>query len=435
MKKPFSIAYLLLVLSFFGCKMQNNLPLSAVTDLKIVSTYEKELELYDYFRVDAKVIKNSGIKWKTSGLGGTYSWNNLDVKVKNGYFKKGYVFFERNEKVKNVMVYINSIERPEIIDSVSVSIPYVTKIKLKSERDNLVATEKPTLNCEITFSSNKTYSTKNNKTLYDKLLIETPDALMFTNNEYNWCHNFYDVFYNKATVKSYLKSNIAISDSISLPIDYASNLVFKVNGVYGRNGQNGEDGYDGTLEQPNGFHAGSGQNGENGYKGADVLLKIKSFPFDNDLIYKIDLYSANIHNKAFLNVSKGASIQIFSNGGKGGNGGDGGKGGNGIDGSSGISPGYGGDGGNGGNAGFGGNGGNITIVLDTLAEKSKQAIYIENSGAIAGLPGNYGKSGRGGRRQSANLLQFIFTGRSGTSGNNGLSAQNGKQGQINWKIE
>lgn len=436
MKKVFFQPILIFAL-LASCKMQKDLSLGAVVQLKAVVNGVNDLETKDCFKLDAIVVKNSGTKWKTAGIGGLYTWNNLLLDVQNATFKNGLVYFDRkNLEGRTIKVVVKSKERPEIADSTYVTIPRITQIKLATSTNIFSPSSTPKIDCDFIFSTGKRFNIKPNTALWDRLKFQTI-ALEKTEKGFVWAKDLVDLFYNKAQIIASLDNNTSVRDTLIRSIDYSENLVFDASGVNGLHGRNGDDGYDGTTSEPNGYHAGSGGCGQNGFDAPNVEVFTKYLAFEgNDFVNMFVVAQNGKSAKRWLNITKGAKLILYLNGGTGGNGGNGGDGGDGIDGSSGVAPGYGGNGGNGGCAGYGGNAGIAVMKCDSVTyKKIKNIVSGEFRAGFPGVIGQGGKSGRGGYRNSPNLLQILFTGRSGSRGNDGQAGRYGKNGKLIWEVK
>ncbi len=435
MNKLFRLSIIsILALELFSCKIDKSLPLSAVINVKAVPGVVSNLELNNSFKIDAMLTKNSGTVRKTEGLEGFLSWKNFNVSVQNGTFKNGEVFFDRNlMKGDSVKVVLRSIDNPAIKDSVSILIPKIVKIDLVKPNYAISFNQKPNLICNFEFSSGKKISSNTAPQLFNELSFYS-QQVQYYNNEFSWRSLTQDSIFKSIYVVATLNSNPNIKSNLEQLISYNESFILFANGNNGAHGESGSDGDYGDERRVNGTDGRYGQNGQNGEDGENVNVEIKSYFIEKDTIWRVVFETSKQRNKLvkWLNISKGAKLIIYANGGNGGNGGTGGKGGAGYDGTSNSEPGYGGNGGSGGGAGYGGMGGNIYIKSDLVSKKFSSNLVYYNEGGNAGAPGVGGRSGRGGAKYNGSVWNRLFTGRSGSSGYDGQQGKAGYKGRFEW---
>ena len=437
MNKLFRLSIIsILTFELFSCKIDKTLPLSAVINVKAVPGVVSNLELKNSFKIDAMLTKNSGNVRKTAGLDGFLSWKNFNVTVKNGSFKNGEVFFDRNVmQGDSVKIVLKSIDNPNLKDSISVRIPKIVKIDFIKNGNTISYNQVPKLNCNFEFSSGKQISSNLAPLLLNELSFYS-QQIEYYNNEFNWRSLTQDSIFKSIYVVATLNSNPNIKTNIEQEISYNESFTFMANGTNGSNGSKGNEGDYGDARRVNGADGQYGQNGQNGEDGENINVEIKAYFLEKDTIWRVVYESSKNRYKQFklLNVSKGAKFVIYANGGNGGNGGSGGKGGPGYDGTATSEPGYGGNGGTGGGAGYGGLGGNITVKSDVIAKKFSANLIYSNEGGNAGAPGSGGRSGRGGVKYNSNSWNRLFTGRSGNSGYDGQTGKAGYKGRFEWNF-
>jgi hypothetical protein len=423
----------------FACKINKSLPLSAVLQVKAIPTYTKPTEVDDNFQLDAMVYSNSGINSKTSGLEGTYSWNKLKVEVKNGSFKNGIVYFNRNTfNNDTVFVKVSSKKTPSACDSFSLIIPKVTNIELFSNNTFLSSGPKVDLDCRFYFSSGKQFSSTQYPFLLNLIQFKN-NTIEISNQSLYWTSYFSNNFHPSVQLEAYAIHDYNIKDTISKTINYVQDFKIEMNGNDGQDGQTGYNGRDGSSsDNKNGTDGSDGTHGSPGDNADNIDVNIKSIVYENDVYWKLEVENYSTKRFLWLNMSKGSTVTIIAKGGKGGNGGNGGIGGYGLDVSDqNKTAGAGGNGGNGGAGGRGGDGGNIKITCDSIAIKYLDKISHFNEGGAAGSPGASGSKGKGGYDpyKKNTIWNILFPPGNGVSGNTGQSQGNGRNGKFRIEIK
>lgn len=427
---------ILIGLSFASCRTQKDLSYATPIHIKAVPDYSKPLEVYESFKLDVVIDKNSGRTVKTRGIDGHYPWSKLKIALSEGYFNNGYVYFNRSKlKSNTIFVHVSSELNSRAADTFSVKIPAVTNIKLSTAQNYLWAGKAPQIKCTFTFSSGRKFESDSYPHLL-QMLSANNGAICITIDGFAWSADYNKNFYPQANFKTALTTDTSIADSIYKDISYVEQYCLNVNGISGYSGRDGRNGSSGSASgNINGENGTSGEDGQRGEDGKDVDVRISSITFGNDTIWKVQISSHNGEFTKWLNMTQKSRLSILSKGGNGGNGGKGGDGGNGADATGKINAGYGGHGGNGGNAGDGGNGGNIKISIDKQSYKFADRLSHDNRSGIAGITGNNGRRGTGGVKQNAKLANILYTGRGGTSGSDGANGHDGKSGKYKIEVE
>ncbi len=224
---------------------------------------------------------------------------------------------------------------------------------------------------------------------------------------------------------SFINDKVNLSDSISLPFNYKSNINLNFSGENGKNGGNGSRGNlnfltrDGTDGKP-------GEDGGNGENGDDLNI----FVWYNNDIYFIRIDNVTTQNSYFYKANYGSyTLQLDVSGGDGGDGGNGGKGANGKDaerkdGKT-KNSGQGGHGGNGGNGGMGGSPGNVYVYIHPTAIGFEKRIRISQKVGQGGKIGEGNSGGTGGKEIDSDLRNI-----KGQDGYNGIEGQAGQNNNV-----
>lgn len=287
--------------------------------------------------------------------------------------------------------------------------PQTIQIKVHSGAAINYATPIP-IDILATYANGKTRTISDN----NSISIETTAG---TVNKNTVSPIAFPVNFNDSTIHitaKFKNDTAIITDKLTLPFNYLSDLILDFSG---EKGEDGEDGNKGALNflTRSGTDGTAGENGQLGVDGHELMLHIwmanaKYYIRVADLTSKAVYYYAikPTPYKLLINVSGGA----------GGNGGDGGKGADGKDAENkngkAKDAGAGGNGGNGGNGGIGGVPGSVYIYLHPTATAIKNNIIIKQD---LGQPGNLGNGSKGG--------QGGMTSTTGTYAPSGYDGSNG----------
>jgi hypothetical protein len=445
-------------ISLFESNAQKIRSLKKIPLLNLRLEYDKSIPRIcnSQIPIGISVLTETQNRLTTKGFSkGNLRWTNFHIIVDSAKYSNGtlYIPYSKTPPQK-IILSITPKYQPEKAFKETIWLNHLTQIQLNPIVDNSLA---PGNTFKISLKACYNNGLSQNYPLLTKPIIKNLNLNYkilggkFDNGKITITDDIDEIVNHSVYLDLWDKTNLSISDSIQVILDYIKNYTFLErgnSGVNGFDGSNGSSGSSGISLYKNGNSAENGKNGENGYLGADLDVYANTF-FDS-ILFKPLIY-IEINNLYYNRITKylinpnGGSINIITTGGDGGRGGTGGNGGDGGRGADGhetikewkdstgthrivkVGPGENGgsgsSGGWGGDGGFGGDGGNITIRYNKETKPYLHLIIAKSYGGNGGRGGSGGRGGTGGSGGSGNP-----TGLSGYDGSSGENGENGKEG-------
>lgn len=426
-----SLALFIALFSFSSAEAQRKRRRDII-DFKIIYDSTIALEVADKLPIGIILKQRNGKVKKTRGYAkGRYKWKKFDVKVSNGYFKKGTLYYDPAFLYQSkgfLNVEISPKRNPEIKRKLKIQVPQPVDMDMKVLTDGIIRPYTPSqYTLRVKYSNGKWY-THNSK---GKPLTQHFAAVRI--NGIKQSHQTVELPHNTilpithVSISVYTVGYNKLSKKFTFPVKYDIKKVVYIPVL------DDHKGLDGSSGSCNGGKGENGQSGSHGAHAPNVKVHLKLVHVKNDSLLHVKINARDYTSEHWISCNEGM-IQLINRGGNGGSGGAGGRGGSGRDGTEKCEPGTGGEGGNGGNGGNGGDGGSVTIYCSEHTVSYSDRIEVDNKGGNGGTGGTRGRGGRGGYDPKdsfwVNLLIRGNRGSRGSWGRDGYDGENGPEKRI-----
>lgn len=371
---------------------------------------------------------NNGKTKATYGfMGGLWGWHRFNIKVENGYFLDGKLFYNKREVIegnKTIVFIVQPRNNYNYIDTFKIKIPKPVAVKVAHIPYSKLAPNMPIqMTLEAVFDNGKRVSTNRYKEHFLWKLFKLEHEGKTKDNNIIWIKSKAPKIIDEALIKAVYQYDSCVTYTAKIPMDYRAKYTFNFNGRRGKRGYNGSDGSGCRNSSGDGDHGSEGGNGRRGKNGQELKVYC-DVVYKNNMGHLVVKILGETHKEFAIVNADGGAIFISSKGGIGGRGGTGGDGADGRDEDGNDAAGLGGDGGDGGTGGKGGIGGTISIFTTNAAAPYLSLITIDNSGGEGGAGGYGGDAGRGGT-----VVDEDGRCSRESSGSGGYSASDGDRGQ------